>query len=76
MQRLVIEGEKRISGEIEVQGAKNSALPLLAGCVLARGEVVLHNCPGLSDVFAACRILTCLGCKCRTQGNTVTVKIL
>lgn len=74
MQRLVIEGEKRIGGEIEVQGAKNSALPLLAGCVLVKGEVVLHNCPRLSDVFAACRILTCLGCRCRSQGNTVTVK--
>lgn len=73
MQRLVIEGENRISGEIDVQGAKNSALPLLAGCVLADGEVVLHNCPRLSDVFAACRILTCLGCKCKSHGNTITV---
>lgn len=74
MQRLVIEGGNRISGEIEVQGAKNSALPLLAGCVLTNGEVVLHNCPRLSDVFAACRILTCLGCKCTSEGNSVTVK--
>ncbi len=74
MQRLVIEGEKRISGEIEVQGAKNSALPLLAACVLVDGEVELHNCPKLSDVFAACRILTCLGCKCKSQENAVSVK--
>ena len=40
MQRLVIEGEKRLVGELEVHGAKNSALPLLAACVLSRGEIV------------------------------------
>ena len=73
MQRLRIEGEKRINGEISVQGAKNSALPLLSACVLSKGEVTLHSCPRLSDVFAACRILSCLGCSCSFEGNTVTV---
>ncbi len=73
MQRLKIEGGTRINGEISVQGAKNSALPLLSACVLSRGKVTLHNCPRLSDVFAACRILSCLGCSCSFDGNTVTV---
>lgn len=73
MQRLVIEGEKKISGEISVHGAKNSALPLLSACVLAKGETVLHNCPRLSDAFAACRILSCLGCKCHRNGSSVIV---
>ncbi len=73
MQRLVIDGEKKLSGELYVHGAKNSALPLLAACVLARGETVLHNCPRLSDVYAACRILTCLGCKCVRDGDSVSV---
>ena len=73
MQKLVIEGEKRIGGEITVQGSKNSALPLLAAAVLVNGETVLHNCPKLSDVYAACRILGSLGCSCRASGNTVIV---
>lgn len=73
MQRLVIEGEKKLSGELCVHGAKNSALPLLAACVLARGETVLGNCPKLSDVYAACRILSCLGCKCVREGEKVVV---
>ncbi len=73
MQKLVISGEKKISGEISVQGAKNSALPLLAGCVLARGETVLHNCPRLSDVFASTRILTHLGLRCRREGDSVII---
>lgn len=73
MQRLVIEGEKKLSGELYVHGAKNSALPLLAACVLAKGETVLHNCPRLSDVYAALRILACLGCKCKRNEGSVSV---
>ena len=61
MQRLIINGGRRLGGEIRVQGAKNSALPILAGCVLAGEEVKLYNIPELSDVFAALRILSCLG---------------
>lgn len=72
-QRIVINGGKRLEGEIPVQGAKNSALPLLAATVLCGGESVLHNCPHLSDCDAACRILECVGCRCRREKNTVTV---
>ena len=72
-QRIVINGGKRLEGEICGQGAKNSALPLLAAAVLCSGESVLHNCPRLSDCDAACRILECIGCPCRREKNTVTV---
>ena len=64
MQKLVIEGGKPLEGEIFLHGAKNSALPILAGTLLCDGETVLENCPRLTDVFAACRILTHLGCRC------------
>lgn len=70
MQRLIINGGKRLCGEIRVQGAKNSALPLLAGCLLAEGRTVLRRCPELTDVFAACRILNELGCKCSFRKDT------
>ncbi len=58
---------------MSVHGAIYSALPLLSACVLAHGETVLHNCPCLTDVDAACRILSKLGCRCRRSGGTVTV---
>ena len=73
MQRLKIEGGKKLSGEICVHGAKNAALPLLAACVLAKGETVLHNCPKLSDSYAALRILSCLGCRCKRENDTAIV---
>lgn len=70
MQRLIIKGGNKICGDIKVQGAKNSALPLLAGCLLAGGKCRLYNCPELSDVYAACRILNELGCECRFRDDT------
>jgi len=73
MQRLVIEGDTRVSGDIKVHGAKNSALPLLAATILGKTGSVLHNCPMLSDVFAACRILSYLGCKCVREIDSVIV---
>lgn len=72
-QKLIVTGGRRLEGELRVHGAKNSALPLLSATVLAHGETVLHNCPALTDVDAACRILTHIGCKCRRSGDTVTV---
>lgn len=72
-QRLVINGGRKIEGEISVHGAKNSALPLLSAAVLGHGESILHNCPQLTDVDAACRILNCLGCRCSRSGDTVCV---
>ncbi|MDE7362361.1 MAG: UDP-N-acetylglucosamine 1-carboxyvinyltransferase [Oscillospiraceae bacterium] len=74
--KLIVNGGRRLEGELRVHGAKNSALPLLSATVLAHGETVLHNCPQLTDVDAACRILTHLGCRCRRSGNTVTVDAL
>ncbi|MCL2634509.1 MAG: UDP-N-acetylglucosamine 1-carboxyvinyltransferase [Oscillospiraceae bacterium] len=72
-QKLIIEGGRRLEGEIAVQGAKNSVLPLLAAAVLCKGTAVLHNCPRLSDADAALRILNCLDCKCSREMSTVTV---
>ncbi|MCR5637219.1 MAG: UDP-N-acetylglucosamine 1-carboxyvinyltransferase [Clostridiales bacterium] len=73
MSKLVIEGLRPLCGEINVQGAKNSALPILAASVAARGESVIHNCPRLSDIDVTVKILRYLGCKVTRDGNTVTV---
>lgn len=71
--QLVIDGGLPLRGEISVHGAKNSSLPLLAATILGSGESVLHNCPALSDVDAACRILSYLGCEIQREGHTVIV---
>lgn len=73
MAEYVIDGCKRLSGCIDIQGAKNSALPILAATILCKGEVVLHNCPRLTDVDTSVRILRYLGCTVYRDGNTITV---
>ncbi|MBQ8927111.1 MAG: UDP-N-acetylglucosamine 1-carboxyvinyltransferase [Oscillospiraceae bacterium] len=71
MQKFVIHGGRRLEGEVTVQGAKNSALPILAAALLCEEPCELQNCPRLSDVYAACRILSSLGCRCSVSGHTV-----
>ncbi len=75
MQKLIINGGKRLSGEIRVQGAKNAALPIMAAAVLCGETVSLNNCPKISDVYSAMRILNSLGCKASFDGNSHTAVI-
>lgn len=73
MSKLTVNGGKRLCGEVDIQGAKNSVLPILSATLLIHGRSVIKNCPDLSDLSVALKILTYLGCKCIRDGDTVTV---
>ena len=74
MSTYSVEGGRPLEGAVRVHGAKNSVLPILAACLLAPGECVIHNCPELSDVTASLDILRRLGCRARRQdGESVVV---
>lgn len=73
MSAITVNGGHKLSGVIRLQGAKNSALPILAGTVLCRGECEIHNCPELSDVRAGIAILKHLGVRVRRQGRVLLV---
>jgi len=73
MEYFKIGGGKKLSGQISVHGAKNSALPILASTLLIKGESVIHNCPDLSDVRVTLDILKSLGCKVKREKSTVLV---
>ena len=73
MSTLVLEGGNRLNGEVTVQGAKNSVLPILAATLLCSGKSIIHNCPDISDVDVSIKILKHLGCNCAFKNNTVTV---
>jgi len=64
MQKLIVTGGKRLRGEISVQGSKNSSLPIMAATLICGGECRIKNCPKLTDIYAASRILNCTGCRC------------
>lgn len=73
MSVYVVNGGRTLSGEVKVQGSKNSALPILAATLLCGGECVLYNCPRLSDVEASLAILRYIGCKARREDSTLIV---
>ena len=73
MSRLLIRGGNRLQGEVTIQGAKNSVLPILAATILTGGSVELRRCPRLRDVEASIRILQALGCKAGWRGDVLEV---
>lgn len=73
MDKIIVNGGRKLNGEITVQGAKNSVLPILVATLLVDGVSVIHNCPMLSDVDATIKILQYLGCKVSRENHTVTV---
>lgn len=73
MSRIVVNGGRKLSGEIDIQGAKNSVLPVLAASILCSDECVIHNCPNLSDVETSIKILKALGASCKKEGKTVVI---
>jgi UDP-N-acetylglucosamine 1-carboxyvinyltransferase len=70
MSTLLIEGGHRLSGSVTVEGNKNSALPLLAACLLTTEECVLTNVPRISDVEVMARLLLDLGARVEGIGST------
>lgn len=70
MYRYTIHGHRVLSGTVRVQGAKNSALPIMAACILGNGTCALENVPALSDVKVMGQILETLGAKIAWVGNT------
>lgn len=73
MSELIVNGGRSLRGEITVQGAKNSALPILTSTVLCDSPSIIHNCPKLTDVDASCNILRYLGCKVTAEDDNVFV---
>ncbi|MCR4890544.1 MAG: UDP-N-acetylglucosamine 1-carboxyvinyltransferase [Ruminococcus sp.] len=73
MQKFIIKGGSRLSGELTLQGSKNSSLPIMAAALLCGDESVLKNCPEITDVYSASRILNRLGCKCRFADGTAII---
>ncbi len=73
MDKLVIEGGKKLHGEVPVSGAKNAALPLIAATLLAPGVHILHNVPDLRDTRTMLKLMGQLGVQSRWDGAVVTV---
>jgi len=64
-----IEGGIPLSGVISAKGNKNSALPILASCIMIEGEIHLENVPKIEDVFSMIELIQSLGVSARWEGE-------
>ncbi|PLX72461.1 MAG: UDP-N-acetylglucosamine 1-carboxyvinyltransferase [Desulfuromonas sp.] len=69
MDKIVIHGGNSLSGEVEVSGAKNAALPLLFATLLAPGKHRLCNVPALRDIETAAKLLGIVGADVQRDGD-------
>ncbi|MEI7425006.1 MAG: UDP-N-acetylglucosamine 1-carboxyvinyltransferase [Candidatus Staskawiczbacteria bacterium] len=74
--KFVIEGQKKLSGNISVNGAKNSALKILAALVLSDKECTINNFPFIEDTIGALNILEDMGAKIEINKEKKTVKVI
>jgi UDP-N-acetylglucosamine 1-carboxyvinyltransferase len=73
---FVINGGKRLRGTVEISGAKNAALPIMAASILCEGEVILHGVPDLADVRTMEVLLNNLGVATSRENNgTLRMKV-
>lgn len=73
MKSYIIEGGKRLEGEIKVSGSKNSALPILAATILNKGVTILENVPKIKDTEVMLEILQYLGCKVHKESDKIII---
>jgi UDP-N-acetylglucosamine 1-carboxyvinyltransferase len=73
MDKLVVTGGARLSGEVAISGAKNAALPILCAALLTREPLELSNVPELNDIGTMLKLLAQMGVKVARDGQHVTL---
>ena len=63
MEKLLIKGGRRLSGEINCSGAKNAALPMIAATILSDDDITLRNLPYLQDITTMFELMGSMGAK-------------
>ncbi len=73
MDKFVIQGPTCLKGEVEISGAKNAVLPLMAAALLAGGESTIENVPDLRDVRTKIKLLQMLGAKVQFEDSKLSI---
>ena len=73
LRAISVKEVSKLKGNIEIQGSKNTVLPIMAATLLSSGVSVIYNCPDIDDVAVMCELLKCLHVKIERNGNTLTI---
>ena len=69
MEHLVITGQKQLSGEVFISGAKNAVVAIIPAAIMAKGKCVIENLPYIEDVRSLVDTLTNIGAVCEFTGD-------
>ena len=74
--KMLIRGGKPLNGTVDVQGAKNAALPVMAASILLKGQTLtLEKVPDLYDINTMCDLLRHLGAEVTFNNNFMTIAV-
>lgn len=73
MSSYIIEGGKKLEGEVTVSGSKNASLPIIAASILNPGITKLYNIPNIHDTKITLEILKYLGCKIKKNHDKIEI---
>ncbi len=73
MDKIVVEGGRRLAGEVKISCAKNAALPILMSSLLAEGVSTYTNVPGLRDIQSTIELVENLGARVESSGGTIKI---
>lgn len=73
MDKLIINGGKKLKGDVSVSGSKNAALPIFVASILAPGTFEISNVPFLRDINTTIKVLESLGARIEGNGNIVKI---
>ena len=73
MSKFIIQGGKKLEGEVRISGSKNAALPIIAATILNQGKSILYNVPDIHDVQTMFEIIKTIGGKVNKKHNKVII---
>ena len=73
MKKIIIEGNRPLTGEVTISGAKNSAVALIPAAILADSPVILEGVPDIQDVHSLIEILEIMGATVRFENNVLEI---
>lgn len=76
MDKIIIRGGQRLTGKVRVHGAKNAVLPIIAASILAENEEsIIHEVPGLDDVYTICEVIKALGLNIKYDSQSEQLRV-
>jgi UDP-N-acetylglucosamine 1-carboxyvinyltransferase len=73
MDKIIVEGGRRLEGSVQISGAKNAALPILVSSLLVEGPHTYSNVPNLKDIQSTVDLLSIMGAKVEVKGSVFQV---